>query len=251
MSTQKQTVSLNPGETKSVPFTFTPMETGVYNVSVDGLSGSFEAILVPVPQTGFISGHVFVAGGTTPVVGATVIVDDIVVATTNTAGGYIIELTVGNHVVTISAAGYNAPTPRTIMVLNGQYADGNFTLTPEMTGYSLIDRVLGGIIGGYASYIYPVWYNVTGSVGAQAYVERYGQSHSVSWRWGATTLKFPHGTVKNVYVSNGRFYDVSTGTPTVLNQAGQYYVRMQLESTMDGTNWYVSDDKTIKLCYLS
>ena len=47
MSQQKQTVSLQPGETKTVPFTFTPTAAKVYNVSVDGLSGSFEAIILP------------------------------------------------------------------------------------------------------------------------------------------------------------------------------------------------------------
>jgi len=47
MSQQKQTVSLDPGEAKTVPFTFTPSGPGIYNVNVGGLIGSFEAIALP------------------------------------------------------------------------------------------------------------------------------------------------------------------------------------------------------------
>ena len=39
----KKSVTLNPGESKAVTFSFTPTIDGVYSVSVDGLSGSFIA----------------------------------------------------------------------------------------------------------------------------------------------------------------------------------------------------------------
>ena len=44
-------VSLQPAETKTVDFTFTPTTPGTYNMSVDGLSGSFEAVEVPITPT--------------------------------------------------------------------------------------------------------------------------------------------------------------------------------------------------------
>lgn len=43
----KKTVTLNPGESKVVSFSFTPSIAKSYSVSVDGLSGSFIAHKVP------------------------------------------------------------------------------------------------------------------------------------------------------------------------------------------------------------
>lgn len=42
------TVNLQPGETKTVPFTFTSTVAKTYTVVVDGLAGSFIASPVPV-----------------------------------------------------------------------------------------------------------------------------------------------------------------------------------------------------------
>ena len=43
----KKTVTLNPGESKVVGFTFTPATDKGYIVNVDGLTGSFIALKVP------------------------------------------------------------------------------------------------------------------------------------------------------------------------------------------------------------
>lgn len=43
----KKTVTLNPGESKVVGFTFTPAIAKSYTVSVNDLSGSFVALEVP------------------------------------------------------------------------------------------------------------------------------------------------------------------------------------------------------------
>ena len=43
----QKTVSLNPGESKEVTFTFTPTVARPYSVSVNGLSGGFVAIEHP------------------------------------------------------------------------------------------------------------------------------------------------------------------------------------------------------------
>lgn len=40
-----KTVTLNPGESRQVDFTFSPKTARVHQVSVDGLTGSFEAIM--------------------------------------------------------------------------------------------------------------------------------------------------------------------------------------------------------------
>ena len=46
-----KSVTLNPGESKVVSFTFTPTTARTYIVSADGLSGSF--VVVPIPQSEF------------------------------------------------------------------------------------------------------------------------------------------------------------------------------------------------------
>ena len=46
----KKTVTLNPGESRTVAFTFTPTAAGVHSVSVDGLSGSFTVLEAPVAE---------------------------------------------------------------------------------------------------------------------------------------------------------------------------------------------------------
>jgi len=43
-----KTVTLEPGESKAVSFQVTPTELGAYSVSVDGLTGSFSVVAVPV-----------------------------------------------------------------------------------------------------------------------------------------------------------------------------------------------------------
>lgn len=48
----KKTVTLNPGESKVVGFTFTPTTDKGYTVSVDGLVGSFVAH--PIPEARFV-----------------------------------------------------------------------------------------------------------------------------------------------------------------------------------------------------
>lgn len=45
----RKTVTLNPGESKVITFGFTPIVPKTYQVSVDGLFGSFNAIEMPVP----------------------------------------------------------------------------------------------------------------------------------------------------------------------------------------------------------
>ena len=44
------TVTLAPGEAKPVEFQFSPMEARVYQVSVDGLIGSFSVLEPPAAQ---------------------------------------------------------------------------------------------------------------------------------------------------------------------------------------------------------
>ncbi|GAI64005.1 unnamed protein product, partial [marine sediment metagenome] len=47
MAIQTKTVTLNPGESKEVAFTFTPSVAKVHQVSVDGLTGSFAVLALP------------------------------------------------------------------------------------------------------------------------------------------------------------------------------------------------------------
>jgi len=49
MTVLKKSVSLNPSESKVVTFTFAPQEVRTYQVTVDGLVGSFAALGAPPP----------------------------------------------------------------------------------------------------------------------------------------------------------------------------------------------------------
>jgi len=69
----EQTVELAPGESKEVSFEATPHEAKTYQVSVDGLTGTFRAMEVPVEivtetliPDGIISAGCFVNGCRTP-----------------------------------------------------------------------------------------------------------------------------------------------------------------------------------------
>jgi len=58
VGSMKKMVTLNPGESKVVSFQFIPQEVRIYQVSVDGLSGSFSAIAAPVlPSIKLIGFH--------------------------------------------------------------------------------------------------------------------------------------------------------------------------------------------------
>ena len=46
----KKTITLNPGESKVVTFTYTPSVAKGYTVNVDGLVGSFTAFEVPIAE---------------------------------------------------------------------------------------------------------------------------------------------------------------------------------------------------------
>lgn len=43
----KKTVTLAPGESKVAAFSFSPTSAGLYNVNVDGLTGSFVVVALP------------------------------------------------------------------------------------------------------------------------------------------------------------------------------------------------------------
>ncbi len=65
----EQIVTLNPGESKVVGFVFTPAEARAYQVSVDGLSGSFIAVAAPTTR---LYGYLTDADIGIPVVGASI-----------------------------------------------------------------------------------------------------------------------------------------------------------------------------------
>jgi len=75
MTILKKSVSLTPGQSKVASFVFTPAEARAYQVSVDGLSGSFIAAAEVIPQiTNALWSVVFVEGP---------------------LGGYLVKATIG------------------------------------------------------------------------------------------------------------------------------------------------------------
>jgi hypothetical protein len=79
----QQSVTLNPGESKTVSFTVTPTVAKTYSVSVDGLSGSFKATTAPVAD---IKVENLVISPTEVMVGATVVIS-VVAMNYGTASG--------------------------------------------------------------------------------------------------------------------------------------------------------------------
>lgn len=81
----KKTVTLNPGEAKVVTFTYAPIVAKGYSVSVNGLSGSFTAIEVPVAE--FEVSNLIIEP-TEPYVGETVSISVTVTNVGGKAGSY-------------------------------------------------------------------------------------------------------------------------------------------------------------------
>ena len=96
----EQSVTLQPGEAKAVTFEAIPREAKTYQVSVDGLSGSFVATEAPAKVRIQIR-----APDKTPIVNARVCHDSICNYTD--ANGYCwFELSAGYYHITVSAPGY-------------------------------------------------------------------------------------------------------------------------------------------------
>ncbi|MBA7715795.1 hypothetical protein ES703_124853 [subsurface metagenome] len=81
----KKTVTLNPGESKVVDFTFTPTVARGYQANVDGLTGSFVA--VPVPEAEFVVNNLIITP-TDPYVGEEVSISVVVTNIGTAAGSY-------------------------------------------------------------------------------------------------------------------------------------------------------------------
>jgi len=87
----KKTVTLNPGESKVVGFTFTPTTDKGYTVNVDGLTGSFVAL--KVPEAEFVVSDL-VIDPTEVYVGESVSISVVVTNVGNKAGSYEVTLEV-------------------------------------------------------------------------------------------------------------------------------------------------------------
>ena len=103
----EQTVELEPGQSEVVSFTAVPSVAKTYQVSADGLSGSFKAI---PPTTATISGYVWDYRSwpykTLPIMNAKVTVG-FVSSYTDKYGKYeIANIPLGIYTITIEAAGY-------------------------------------------------------------------------------------------------------------------------------------------------
>ena len=59
MISSQESITLNPGQSGKVDFAVTPNQPGIYNVSVDGLSGAFTAIPLPTPIPTAFSGMLY------------------------------------------------------------------------------------------------------------------------------------------------------------------------------------------------
>lgn len=104
----EQTVTLQPGESKAVSFEVTPHEARTYQVSVDGLTGSFTA-WAPVGQAN-IYGQVSDAVINQPIAAAAVSIMYTDIATTTDQSGHFefLNLPVGTYVISVQASGYES-----------------------------------------------------------------------------------------------------------------------------------------------
>ena len=124
----EQAVELAPGESEVVTFEATPHEARTYQVSVDGLSGSFMASLAPVNLSGVVSNAI--TGS--PIAGVKIIFDGRQTST-NAAGEYVItELGVGKLGVAFSHIDFEAYQVAIILNLGDNRLD--VALTRATTG---------------------------------------------------------------------------------------------------------------------
>jgi len=98
----KQTVTLQPGESQVVTFEATPREAKTYHVSVDGLSGSFEALPV---EMNYIYGTVYDHRTWNTLAGVRVEANGWV-GYTDGSGNYHIDIPDGNYTLSFSKKGY-------------------------------------------------------------------------------------------------------------------------------------------------
>ena len=124
----EQVVELAPGESKLVSFEAIPHEAKTYQVSVNGLSGSFEALLAPVSLSGVVTNAI--TGS--PIAGIRVYFDGHQ-SYTNASGAYKISgLVVGGLAVVFSHIDYEAYYTEITLSLGDNKLDG--ALTPVTTG---------------------------------------------------------------------------------------------------------------------
>ena len=116
-----KTVTLAPGEAKPAEFQFRPMEARVYQVSVDGLSGSFSVIEAPPP----------------PVTGL------------STIGGRVRDARTGEGMsfVSVSLNGYGVLTSRLGFYLLQNVMSGTYTITFSQKTYQTETRTITLLAG--------------------------------------------------------------------------------------------------------
>ena len=138
MTILRQSVTLNPGQSKAVDFQFTPSRAKAYSVSVNGLAGSFNAI--EAAPTTRLFGNVTDINTGAPIVGVYGIVyqdynshTDDYNFTTDAQGHYeirdmLFEVDVTQMV--IYAAGYQTYTDENVSIQEGDNLK-NVQMRPE------------------------------------------------------------------------------------------------------------------------
>ena len=128
----QKTITLNPGEEKSVAFQVAaPSELRVYQVSVDGLSGSFSVIEAPPPVQGLstISGKVRDARTGEEMSFVSVSLNGYGVLTTRRGFYLLRNVMSGTYTITFSQKTYQTET-RTITLLAGTTTTLDVSLKP-------------------------------------------------------------------------------------------------------------------------
>ncbi|HUV52892.1 MAG TPA: carboxypeptidase regulatory-like domain-containing protein [Dehalococcoidia bacterium] len=194
---RKRTVDLQPGETKTVPFIFTPTEPGEYTVEVGDLAGSFRC----VQRTGYLIGYVIsvesaVVGTDIPIAGATVQAGEYS-ATTDSEGYFELELPAGTQQVDVLAEGYESQSVA-LTVVGGQ--------TTEQWFY--LNRTFEGGAGGIGGYVKAQ--GGTGIVGATVTVGPYS---TITVENGHYFMQVPPGDY--VVIASAPGYQSASKTATV------------------------------------
>lgn len=249
------TVYLAPGEQRDLSVQLVAGDWGVYQVTVDGLSGYVQVTIAK--GEGFVGGYVKTQSGTA-LGGVTVTVGS-VTSITNIEGHYLMAVPAGAYQASFSCPGYNQATI-SVNVLSGKStAVPTVYLTPIQTGASKIQSVL--LSQPYSGHPYYSWLVANQLQWGWASVYPTG-SVQMGGEEGAPSAVGVTCIIKVTVRKQSNYWKLQVNgadkSPTMSSdtfawsmtfaRAGTYQVNLKILSSSNKTDWTLTDEADVTLC---